>query len=76
MLPFESIRNEDKMIEHRRLNDIGGSKREWLLAKHYFALGPHATGEGAAIRGERHLRIAARDDAELVMVVTRHAPQP
>lgn len=34
-----------------------------------------ATGEGAAIRGERHLRIAARDDAELVMVVTRHAPQ-
>jgi len=35
-----------------------------------------ATGEGAAIRGERHLRIAASTDAELVMVVTRQAPQP
>ena len=35
-----------------------------------------AAGDGAAVRGERHLRIAARDDAELVMVVTRDAPQP
>jgi quercetin 2,3-dioxygenase len=34
------------------------------------------TGEGAAIRDESHLRIAARHDAELVMVVTRPAPPP
>lgn len=33
-------------------------------------------GEGAAIRNERHLHIAARSDAELVMVVTRDAPHP
>jgi len=35
-----------------------------------------AAGDGAAIRGERHLHIAARDHSELVMVVTRAVPQP
>ena len=29
------------MIEHRRIDEIGGTELDWLKAKHHFALGPY-----------------------------------
>jgi hypothetical protein len=29
------------MIEHRGIQDIGGTEHGWLKAKHHFALGPN-----------------------------------
>jgi hypothetical protein len=68
ILPLDpEMAKVDRMIEHCRVNDIGGGKREWLGAGHRFAL---PLGNLHAWNDE------VRDDAELVMVVTRQVPQP